>query len=80
MDDIYQILIKIYLYTTSNKIHFDELCLEPSKDKQTTNKNIIFTMCADDQKQQNWIYNEQVWSIRYFFQSYFSFLDSSIRK
>jgi hypothetical protein len=53
-------IFHIYLYTTTNKIHFDELCLEPSEDKTTANRNIIFTLCNDDRKQQNWKYNEQV--------------------
>jgi hypothetical protein len=57
---IQEINFKIYLYTTTNKIHFDELCLEPTEEKVASNRNIIFTMCNDDRKQQNWKYNEQV--------------------
>jgi hypothetical protein len=41
-------------------MHFDELCLEPGDGKPNSNRNIIFTMCADDQIEQNWKYNEQV--------------------
>ena len=47
-------ILKVFLYTTTNKIHFDELCLEGK------NKKIIFTMCDDNRIEQNWIYDRKV--------------------
>jgi len=41
-------------------MHFDELCLEPGDGKPNSNRNIIFTMCVDEQIEQNWKYDEQV--------------------
>ncbi|CAF1124685.1 unnamed protein product [Adineta ricciae] len=49
---------QIFLYTTSNKIHFDELCLEPNPEK-ASNQDIILTLCNDERNQQNWEYDQQ---------------------
>ena len=56
----FNFFLKIFLYTTGNKIHFDEYCLEPANGKPNTNRNIIFDACGDEQTEQNWKYNEQV--------------------
>ncbi|CAF1248479.1 unnamed protein product [Rotaria sordida] len=55
---------QIFLYTTTNKIHFDELCLEPGEGKSTANRNIIFTICMNDRKEQNWEYDEQTFQLK----------------
>jgi len=55
---------QIFLYTTTNKIHFDELCLEPADAKPKTNRNIIFTMCIDDRIEQNWEYDEKTLQLK----------------
>lgn len=49
---------QIFLYTTNNKLYFDELCLEPQHGKPNSVRNIIFTMCDQNNRQQNWKYNE----------------------
>ncbi|CAF1339293.1 unnamed protein product [Adineta steineri] len=54
---------QIFLYTTTNKIYFDEMCLEPS-DEKTTNRKIIFTMCQDDKFEQNWEYDEKTLQLK----------------
>lgn len=56
------ISIQIFLYTKSNKIHFDELCLEVGDTKTNGMRNIIFVICEDDRIQQNWIYDQEVFS------------------
>lgn len=64
-------------------MHFDELCLEPDNAKPGSIRNIILTLCANDNIEQNWIYNEQVFFMKIFYfllQIFFFFLDTSIRK
>ncbi|CAF1000536.1 unnamed protein product [Rotaria magnacalcarata] len=55
---------QIFLYTTTNKIHFDELCLEPGDGKPTANRNIIFAMCTDDRIEQHWEYDQQTLQLK----------------
>ncbi|CAF1159350.1 unnamed protein product [Rotaria sp. Silwood1] len=55
---------QIFLYTTTNKIHFDELCLEPADGKPTANRDIIFTICSDDRQEQNWEYDQQTLQLK----------------
>lgn len=48
------------MYTTTNKLQFDELCLEPIDEQLSTTKRIIFTLCASNRTEQNWLYDQQV--------------------
>ncbi|UJR29867.1 hypothetical protein I4U23_017415 [Adineta vaga] len=58
---------QIFLYTKSNRIHFDELCLEPNSDK-TSNQDIILAMCVEDRIEQKWEYDQQTSQLKH--QSY----------
>ncbi|CAF1587568.1 unnamed protein product [Didymodactylos carnosus] len=52
---------QIFMYTTTKKLQFDELCLEPDDEhtgKQEERK-ILFTVCEDNRQEQNWLYNEE---------------------
>ncbi|CAF1630413.1 unnamed protein product, partial [Didymodactylos carnosus] len=51
---------QVFMYTTTKKLQFDELCLEPN-DQQTTDKQrrILFIICEEYRQEQNWNYNEE---------------------
>lgn len=50
---------QIFIYTTTNKIQFDELCLEVGNSKTKGFRSIVFVNCQRDRKDQKWIHDDE---------------------